>query len=84
MSFRVTCTYEIQDGWEDVDRRIYEAVGRKSDSNGSSPCIDKRDPNKTIHIRDHVWFCEKCDQAAELRLRLIQLGLGILASFREV
>lgn len=71
MGFVVTASYGIAGDWEDTDRRLYEAAGRRSDKG-----------SVTNGIREHLWRVADLHEARAVRAVLANLP-GVTARVRE-
>ena len=74
--FTITTISPLDDKWEERDKKIEEAAGRRSDSRGSGSQIGK------VGERDHVWNVSTFEQAIELKERLKKVE-GVKVSLRE-
>lgn len=79
MSFRVTATFYIGEGWDEKDEQLYRSAGCKSLHSFTYP--DSREKGK--QVREHVWVVTVLEDAKNLRQRLIAAGVGAIVTFRE-
>lgn len=72
LAFKVRLAYLVSGDWEETDRRLYAAAGRRSDASGAG------------HIwRDHSWRVSTLSLAVAMRKRIEVAVPGITVTVRE-